>query len=235
MSEPLRIGLVAEGPTDLIGIEAILKAVLGTEISFVCTQIQPQSSTSEPLGGSTDASQIRYDTPGWGGVYKWCRELSANGVEDVFAAGRLQCDMLIIHLDVDVSSFTYQSANITEPVGLPLPCAKPCPPASNSAEALREVALSWLSPVTADSRIIWCLPAMNMETWVYMSQQRTLPDGRPVECRNDISGRIRKSLREYRKRQPALEKNWSHVQQTCSQADVFSAGLLHTVRSLFAV
>ena len=45
----LRIGLVAEGKTDLIIIEAALQSILGDR-SFLITLLQPE--TSAPLGSS---------------------------------------------------------------------------------------------------------------------------------------------------------------------------------------
>ncbi len=61
MSEPLRIGLVAEGPTDYEIINAALLAVL--PVPFVMTLLQPEN-TQPQFGG------------GWGGVLKWCHAAS---------------------------------------------------------------------------------------------------------------------------------------------------------------
>jgi hypothetical protein len=54
----LRIGLVAEGKTDQVVIEAALKAIL--ERPFILTLLQPE--TSDPFG---DAGPLG---GGWGGV-----------------------------------------------------------------------------------------------------------------------------------------------------------------------
>ena len=57
----LRIALVAEGPTDLVIIEAALKAILPR--AFVLTQLQPEA-THPNLG------------QGWPGVLNWCHAAS---------------------------------------------------------------------------------------------------------------------------------------------------------------
>jgi hypothetical protein len=58
MSNPLRIALVAEGPTDAVVIEAALRAILG-ERSFLLKQVLPEDSSAfGPMG------------TGWVGVYK---------------------------------------------------------------------------------------------------------------------------------------------------------------------
>ena len=67
MSDPLRVALVAEGPTDLIVIQAALKSILG-ERSFVLTQIFPETSLAFDSMGT-----------GWAGVYKWCHKSAING------------------------------------------------------------------------------------------------------------------------------------------------------------
>ena len=66
MSDPLRIALVAEGPTDRIVLEAAITALLGQR-SFVLSLKQPEVSEAF-TGGASGASGA-----GWGGVYRWCR------------------------------------------------------------------------------------------------------------------------------------------------------------------
>ena len=89
----LRIALVAEGPTDYVIIEAALKAILPG--AFILTQLQPEASLPE-MGN------------GWGGVLKWCHAASQRHVgpvdQDPTLAG---FDLIIIHLDVDVSTMDY--------------------------------------------------------------------------------------------------------------------------------
>ncbi|NCP29895.1 MAG: hypothetical protein GW911_09770 [Armatimonadetes bacterium] len=77
MFDPLRIALVAEGPTDRVVVEAAVNAML-PDRPFVLTQVQPEGSlVFGELGG------------GWVGVYRWCKQASARG------GGRLSDDALL--------------------------------------------------------------------------------------------------------------------------------------------
>ena len=58
MSNPLRVAVVAEGPTDKIVIEAVIFRIFGDR-AFILRQLQPEESEAfTPLG------------TGWGGVYR---------------------------------------------------------------------------------------------------------------------------------------------------------------------
>ena len=88
MSEPVRLALVAEGPTDAVVVEAALRAILG-ERDFVLAQLQPeQSEAFGPLGA------------GWGGVYRWCKQsaLHAGGSLGDFRLLLDNYDLLIVPL-----------------------------------------------------------------------------------------------------------------------------------------
>lgn len=226
MSEPVRIALVAEGPTDKIIIEAALQALLPEGTPIILRQIQPDTPEEGMLGGSTDATATSTGC-GWGGVYRWCRSVSGMGSGDIMSVAQLAYDFVIIHLDIDVSRETYTSANISSPTGLPLPCGKPCPPASDSAEALEEVAKSWLAPVTAESRVLWCFPADNTETWGYAAwQTKKAQKINNLECRHDIPSKlkplVKKTKRAYASHQRDMANSWATVEELCPQARAFS-------------
>lgn len=226
MSEPVRIALVAEGPTDKIIIEAALQALLPEGTPIILRQIQPDTPEEGMLGGSTDAT-VTSTGCGWGGVYRWCRSVSGMGYGDIMSVAQLTYDFFIVHLDVDVSRETYTSANISSPIGLPLPCAQPCPPASDSANALEMVVKSWLAPIMVDSRVLWCFPADNTETWGYAAWQSTKAKKiNNMECRRDIPSKlkpqVKKTKREYASHQRDMVNNWATVEALCSQAKAFS-------------
>ncbi|MHB1267957.1 MAG: hypothetical protein ACYCY2_10210 [Acidithiobacillus ferriphilus] len=95
----LRIALVAEGPTDLILIEAALKAILLRP--FVLNQLQPEPTRPE-MGG------------GWGGVFKWCQEFRRRGAVSIEEDPTLNhFDLVIVHLDADVADKTYADYGVT--------------------------------------------------------------------------------------------------------------------------
>src|SRR5882724_5697956 len=103
MSDPLRVGIVVEGPTDEIVIVAALKAILQGR-SFVPTLLQPEGSRAFGSRGT-----------GWSGVYRWCRQSASRG------AGKLsddkllflEYDLLVLHLDADVAGENYGNGGIT--------------------------------------------------------------------------------------------------------------------------
>ncbi len=216
----LRIALVAEGPTDYVVIEAALKAVL--DKSFILTQLQPEVTRPE-MGG------------GWGGVLKWCYGTSKrhSGVLD-HDPTLSNFDLIILHLDVDVSTFSYQHCG-QEVITLSgqlnwanLPCARACPPASDSADALAVVLKSWLGPVSLGRGSVLCLPAQSSGTWLAAA---VLASDDPLlqhaEC--DITlenrlgqlpkaNRIKKTRRAYQTKASEITQQWQIVKSICPQA-----------------
>lgn len=225
MSDTLRIALVAEGPTDEIVITAALKALLPEETTFILRQIQPDTPGEDELGGSSDATKASTGC-GWSGVYRWCRNVSHMGSGDILTVARMNYDFVIIHLDIDVSRESYTNAKIYSPEGECLPCNRPCPPASDSALALQKVVQSWLNPV-ATSKVVWCFPADNTETWGYAAwKSDKAQEIKNLECHHGIPSRlgssIKKSVHSYRRNQDQLKSNWGIVEDLCPQALIFS-------------
>ena len=155
MSDPVRVALVAEGPTDRIVIDVVLRTIL-RDRSFVLTQLQPEGSVAFGTLGA-----------GWPGVCRWCRQSANRG------AGRLSCDhslflthdLLIIHLDADVAGSCYEDGNLQRrPQEGALPCQRACPPAHDTTNALRGVLLSWCGEPRVFERIVFCMPSRSTET-----------------------------------------------------------------------
>lgn len=233
MSEELRIALVAEGQTDIEIIQAALKAIFPKP--FVMILLQPES-TLPRLGG------------GWCGVLKWCREASQrhSGLleEDPTLANFY--DLIIIHLDVDVASKRYADCgqlieSLTNELE-PLPCAKPCPPVSDTVDSLTNTIKSWLGNSSPGERTLFCLPAQSSDTWlaaaVLSPSDNFLVNG---ECDQNIEAklkqlprgqRIKKSLLSYRQHAPKITAKWAQVMQLCSQAYIFELVILTAADSL---
>jgi hypothetical protein len=224
----LRIALVAEGPTDAVILEAALKAIL--QEPFILTQLQPEAT--------------RPDTgTGWGGVVKWCHRLSQRHQGSTEQDPTLiDFDLLIIHLDVDVSTFDYRhcGANLSqlaqECSWECLPCAEPCPPVEGSCNALRNVLESWLAPSKPGAGTVLCLPAQSSGTWlasaVLPTDHRLLDR---AECNLQVESgleqlpknqRIKKKKREYQLKAPLITSNWHAIKSVCSQASVFESEVL---------
>lgn len=224
MSE-LRIALVAEGPTDHVIIEAVLKAILPS--TFILTQLQPEATLPE-MGN------------GWGGVLKWCHAASLRYAgpidQDPTLAG---FDLVIIHLDVDVSTMNYGDlgpdivALAQQSAWAQLPCAQQCPPVSGTIDALSIVLQSWLGLATVGQHTVLCLPAQSSGTWLAAA---ILPAAHALlanaECDTRVENglaqlpkaiRVRKSLASYRLKAPVLTQNWGTVKTLCNQAQLFEA------------
>ncbi len=212
MFDPLRVALVAEGPTDGVVIEATLKAMLN-ERPFVLTQIFPEGSISfGELGG------------GWVGVYRWCHQSARRG------NGRLQrdalifqnYDLLVLHLDADVAGYKYEDGSIT-PASTDgvLPCELACPPASDTTSALRAVLLSWCGEAVIPERTLLCLPSKSTEAWVVAAlfpNDKSLDQN--IECYSNPetrlgqqpkAKRIRKKKRDYEIRAKELVTAWPRI------------------------
>ena len=226
----VRIGLVAEGKTDLVVIEAALQSILGDR-SFVLKLLQPE--TSAPFGGAGQHGG------GWGGVYRWCRQhvsmQDPTGVNSSLQA----FDLIMLHLDADVAEETYQNAGIQNGWA-DLPCPFPCPPAADSVDALRQVLCHWLD-LTTETAIpphwVFCIPSMSSEAWLVSALYRDTAPGildeiacnpaletwlsqRPVrEIKLIRSGK--KHVRSYQDVASRLTVAWENVRNHCSQAQRF--------------
>lgn len=227
----LRIALVAEGPTDYVILEAALKAFLGRD--FVLTQLQPEAT--KPEMGS-----------GWGGVLKWCNQVSKRHAGSVGQEPTLVgYDLLIIHLDVDVSTFQYgdcgaevdQLANSLN-WGV-LPCVQPCPPVGDTCNALSTVVQSWLGQASIGEGSVLCFPAQSSGTWLAAAN---LDSGHALlinaECNINVESglsqlpkkyKIKKTKRDYLLKASTLTANWSQVKSICSQAQVFEHEVLNAI------
>lgn len=233
MSE-LRIALVAEGPTDLEIIQAVLNAVLPTP--FTLTQLQPESTLPD-MG------------TGWGGVLKWCEATSHrhDGALDTdpTLAG---FDLLIIHLDADVAHKRYEHCGQDMPATAQakgwhaLPCHRPCPPATDTCIQLGQTLRSWLAPAAPAQTTVLCLPAQSTGAWLAAA---VLPAAHELlvglECNLDAetrlgstampkTQRIKKQRLAYRKHAPSISEHWDQVKQRCQQAAQFESDLLWAVQ-----
>lgn len=209
----LRIGLVSEGPTDFIVIEAALRSILGEDRPFVLNALQPEGSTAFGTLGT-----------GWVGVYRWCKQAATNG------HGRLggfellfrTHDLLILHLDADVAGMRYQDGNLIPQDGDGvLPCEQACPPAHATTNLLRKTLLSWCREKDVPTKTVVCMPSKSTETWVVaalLPEDKAMHAG--IECFPNPEARLgqqkkiarfEKSRRDYLDRQKELEERWPHL------------------------
>jgi hypothetical protein len=235
MSDALKIALVAEGPTDLEVIQAALKAVLPHP--FIMTLLQPEA-TQPQMGG------------GWGGVLKWCDAAQQRHHGSLDTDPTLSgFDLLIIHIDVDVSTSKYDDcgAAVTQLAQQnnwgTLPCSQPWLPVADTVDALMSVIQSWLGGATPGDRTLFCLPAQSSDTWLAAA---VLSPGdfllANVECDVNLENRlatlpkkqrIKKNKRDYQVHAPRITQHWTQVKILCTQAAEFEKTVLNTI-SVFA-
>jgi hypothetical protein len=227
----LRIGLVAEGSTDVVIIEAALNGFLDRR--FVLSLLQPEA-TQPHLGA------------GWTGVAKWCHHAALRYQGDLNTDPTLShFDLLIIHLDVDVTGFSYdQGGEPLRQLALthhwqPLPTACICPPIDHCVTDLQRVLSSWLHPAVLGAKSVLCLPAQSSGTWlaaaVLDDQHHLIAE--PLECnavedqlpRLRRKQRIKKNKRDYQAQAHLITEHWQRITTKCRQAQQFQADVLAAI------
>jgi len=233
MYKPVRVAFVMEGPTDYVVLRAALRALLGGR-DFEPTNIWPE--LDENLRPKSEA--------GWGGVYKWCRQVldQADGPareNPIFALN----DIVVIQVDADVARMKYQDYGIEDAPNDELrhgTCEKDCPPPSATTDSVRTVMLGWLDETLAPPHAVLCTPSKNLETWVLVglfpeNEQATKPN---VECRWGLELQLRKHglmkgrkklIDAYEANEKRFQAAWPSVRQKCSEAERFSADFLALV------
>jgi len=234
MSETLRIALIAEGPTDRIVLEAALNSILSKR-SYVLNLLQPETCQSFENELTFEATGT-----GWGGVYTCCKQAVTRSVhigDDPLFFGH---EVLIIHLDADVASQTYEMANINEKIE-DLPCEKPCPPPSATTNQLRNVILRWIGEGKLPQKVVFCTPSKSMEAWVVKA---LFPNDKEAGKRNwecyktpanrlgqqPKEKRIKKSLWDYENNMQEMESRWPAIALELTEAKRFQEELLSVVQ-----
>jgi len=233
----LAIGLVAEGTTDVIVIRAALNAIL--DRNYTLTAIQPE----EPLGCFGG---------GWGGVYRWCRQVAKLG--GTYLAGSTTLshyDLIIIHLDADVGSLSYASANITDNDFDDLPCKTNWPPIYDTVDNLYKAVTRWLSPLLLNDKVIICIPSLCTESWVvaalYGRNDTNITTNvelneyilnyllsRPARERlvKQSTGALKKIPLRYKQAEHIFSQEWQGIEASCSQARDFKNSLMLAINNL---
>jgi hypothetical protein len=114
-------------------------------------------------------------------------------------------------------------------------CAKPCPPAQDTCEALAQRVMTWLGNPVTDERLVLCIPADNTEAWVLAAHDIQTayhaPPDKPLECVQKpdmiISNQGYKKPRRLLRRKDGkpkktkdLEQNNFPVCQACSRRNL---------------
>jgi hypothetical protein len=230
----LRIGLVVEGPTDAIVLKAGLAAFLNDP--FIASTLQPEIPPDKKGAG-------------WGGVFWWCRQMAALGSPSLEQHPTLDhFDLVVIQVDADVAGFNYHDANIQAWHLNDLPCEFPCPPASDTVNALCDVICGWLSPSDPGAKSIICIPSKCIETWVAAALYARADSGlaTDLECSYEITaylhakparsrlirmhdGRPRKIKTRYLAIEPNIKRHWKDVCHFCPEAKKFQSAVKNAI------
>lgn len=230
MSE-IRVALVAEGHTDVIVIEAALRALLPRP--FILTLLQPEPT--RPMLGT-----------GWGGVLRWCLDFTSRSHSQLEDDPTLPgFDLFVIHVDADVAEGAYANvsaevATLATEYGWPaLPHRVPCPPPHGSADAVRACVLSWSGLARVGPKTVLCVPSKAIGAWLaaaVLDDEHRLLQG--LECNLNLEAqlealpraeRMKKTTREYRAREKKITDDWALVRARCSQAERFSNDVLAVI------
>lgn len=200
-----RVGIISEGLTDQLLIKRIISSEFPDQ-SFVFTEISP---TEDEIDSGKKSEGF-----GWGGVYKVCKRLK-DKLEILHAAG-MDFDILVIHMDGDVMTLTYESARIFRETGDgSLPCYDENTSITENCVRLKNVVESWIEK--KEQNHIICIPHINSDVWAayalyveyrtYITQdltkealvrfllERNKKEGRLIRMHK---GNIKKESRSYR-------------------------------------
>lgn len=207
----LRIGLIVEGPTDSLVLQALMRSCLpGWELSFV--PMQPDEVAAGPHGN------------GWKGVRGYCQEVGGQLQALMRVVSSDPLDLLVIHVDGDIAKAD---------LGITLPC----PPVRPLADALRQVMMDdWLRCTALPSFVLLATPMMATETWVVAALAeadfglaeddghiwRWLTSNGHLRLKD---GKPKKSQLAYRPLAEAVGRELVKVRLLCSEAERFCAEL----------
>ena len=219
MSDPLRIAMVVEGPTDMVVIEAAISEILPGR-AFVSKMLQPERAAFGTTGKT-----------GWSGVLNWCEQAATRGGgslrgDVVFEA----YDILVIHVDADVAGDRYRDAGFSDRGDLP--CEEPCPPARTTADRLRQVVLGWVGEAQPSDRTVLCVPSKSTDSWLiaalFPDHQIVLGGG--LECMRNpkswlaqrpVRQRVKATTAEYERKAELFRAAWPKVIDICAEAQRF--------------
>lgn len=205
-------GIVAEGARDFLVLEAIIKKLCPAVEKVLL--IHPRTDELSP---ST--------VTGWTGVQYWCQRYGPRLILFMRDYGE-PLDLLVIHLD---ASIAHNPAINLE---------RPCPPASDTTDALRGLVIQWIGGQLPHNVIV-AVPSKTSDAWVcaaFVKGNGLLEcDPEPLERLANVSGlgfqlkrtsdgRIRKpATRQYDIHlAPQVAARFDRVRGICGEAEWFA-------------
>jgi hypothetical protein len=203
----LRVGIVAEGKSEWFVLEELMRAI-HADIEF--QRLRPEI----PVFSSGPAV-------GWRGVKAWCREFG--GRLETFMTGveGKRLDLLVIHADC---SMAHNEG-----------AAHPCPPAADTANALRQVVITqWLGLPAQPPFVILTHPSKSTDAWVVATLDPPYKKLASIECQDAVEnelvargllrkkqGEVKKPENTYRPLAEEAARRMEVLCQHCTQAARF--------------
>lgn len=150
----MRFGIVAEGRTDYLAIDAVLRDI---DPRVETKLLQPDDTTT-------------WFGNGWAGVQTWCQEYEGEKLRTFLRGARPELDGLVIHLDASMAWAVERK--------------RPCPPATDTVNELRRELADWLGRRAPEPWLVPAIPSQLTETWLLAAQRPRYepPKGEDLEC-----------------------------------------------------
>ncbi len=193
----IRVGLVAEGPSDWLALEELIRTVV-PDADFL--HIRP------------DMTLVSKSPHGWRGVRAWCHEMGPHLESFLSGVPGLPLHLLIIHAD----------CSMAHNVGI----SHPCPPADATSNALRDlVTCDWLGRTSLPGFVVLATPSLSTETWIVAALSPPYQGSVPLECDSNVErelvrrrllrlrdGEVKKPASKY---QPLAKQMAQKIQEVC--------------------
>jgi hypothetical protein len=160
-SNKLRVGLVSEGPSDWLVLEAVMRS-LNADIEF--ERLRPDVTLTN-------------QQPGWRGVRAWCQE---NGRRlEVLMKGVIgrPLHLLVVHVDCSMAD--------------KVDAERPCPPATDTSGSLRQIiGTSWINHSPVPSFLLIACPAQCHESWIVATLDPPYKNLANIECDKTVENEL---------------------------------------------
>ncbi len=204
----IRVGIVAEGTSDWLALEELMKAVQpDTDFDFV--HLRP------------DMTLVSRSPHGWKGVKSWCQQQGTRLAALLSGIQGFPIHLLVIPVD----------CSMAHNVG----ALHPCPPARATADALRKnLAQDWLGLSSLPGFVVLATPSRTTDAWIVAALEPPYAGQEPLECDDQAErelvrrkllrsrgGEVKKPEAKYRPLAEAMANELARVCETCTEAERF--------------
>jgi hypothetical protein len=213
----IRIGIVAEGTSDCLALEELIK-VVRPDAEFL--RLRP------------DMTLVSRSPHGWRGVRSWCQQEGERLETLLTGISGFPIHVLVIHVDC---SMAHQ-----------VDALRDCPPARDTADALRGVVVKdWLGRDALPEFVVLATPSWTTDTWIVAALDPPYSGRLPLEC-DDLAerelfqrrllrlrdGEVKKPEAKYRPLAEAMVQAFDRVCAVCTEALRFREEFAAAVRPM---